>query len=87
MPNALDDRPLQDRLNARIQKYSGCTTKPLVTDIALHRQSAEELGRLMATQAYLAQALRPLLAHWDDVQPGESENIDRARAALAKATQ
>ena len=41
----------------------------------------------MATQAYLAQALRPLLAHWDDVQPGESENIDRARAALAKATQ
>ena len=38
MPHIFDGRPLLDRLNARIQKYSGCTTKPLVTDIALHRQ-------------------------------------------------
>lgn len=30
----------------------------------------------------LRTALRPLLTHWDDVKPGESMNVDRARSAM-----
>lgn len=44
MPHALDDRPLLVRLNARIQKYQGCITKPIVTDTSLHQQSVEEIN-------------------------------------------
>ncbi|MGP0015454.1 hypothetical protein [Pseudomonas sp.] len=53
MPNAPDGRPLLVRLNARIQKYSGCTTEPLAVDIALHQQSVEELGRLATENTQL----------------------------------
>jgi len=46
MSQALDERPLLDRLKARIQKYLGATTKPIATDIALHQQSADEITKL-----------------------------------------
>ncbi|MFJ3121094.1 hypothetical protein ACIPI6_31710 [Pseudomonas protegens] len=48
MPKALDGRPLLARLIARTEKYQGCTTAPLATDIILHRQSVEEINRLTA---------------------------------------
>lgn len=35
----------------------------------------------------LRNALRPLLAHWDDLRPGESLNVDAARAALGQGEQ
>lgn len=48
MPQALDGRPLLARLIARTEKYLGCTTTPLATDITLHQQSVEEINRLTA---------------------------------------
>lgn len=35
----------------------------------------------------LRNALRPLLAHWDDLKAGESLNVDAARAAMGKGEQ
>jgi hypothetical protein len=46
--NALDDRPLLDRLQARIKKYDSVVGGPLATDITLHEQSAAEITRLTA---------------------------------------
>ncbi|WP_256344901.1 hypothetical protein [Pseudomonas gingeri] len=46
-----------------------------------------EIGRAEGElQEELVQALVPLLAHWADLAPGESLNVDRARVAIAKAT-
>ncbi len=47
---------------------------------AYERVNAE----LKAEVEALRDALRPLLAHWDDLRPGESINVDAARAALGK---
>jgi len=41
-------------------------------------------AELKAECEALRNALRPLLAHWDDVRPGESLNVDAARAAMGK---
>ncbi|WP_448120504.1 hypothetical protein [Pseudomonas veronii] len=41
-------------------------------------------AELKAEVEALRNALRPLLAHWDDLRPGESINVDAARAALGK---
>ena len=43
MGHALDTRPLLVRLQKRIEKYEGVTVAPLVTDQALHKQSAEAI--------------------------------------------
>ena len=64
------------------------------------RLSAENAGLKTGYEAYervnaelkaeneaLRNALRPLLAHWDDVRPGESLNVDAARAAMGKGEQ
>ena len=50
---------------------------------AYERVNAE----LKAENEALRNALRPLLAHWDDVRPGESLNVDAARAAMGKGEQ
>ncbi|NMX98639.1 hypothetical protein HBO43_18755 [Pseudomonas veronii] len=50
---------------------------------AYERVSAE----LKAEVEALRNALRPLLAHWDDLRPGESINVDAARAALGQGEQ
>ena len=41
-------------------------------------------NRLKADNEVLRKALRPLLDHWDDLKPGESINVDAARAAMSK---
>jgi len=53
MSHALDNRPLSARLQARIEKYTGVTVDPLVTDLALHTQSLAEITRLSAEVAVL----------------------------------
>lgn len=50
---------------------------------AYERVNAE----LKAEVEGLRNALRPLLAHWDDLRPGESINVDSARAALGQGEQ
>nr|WP_260406759.1 hypothetical protein [Pseudomonas cichorii] len=46
-----------------------------------------DIGRAEGQQRdELVAALKPLLAHWDDLKPGESLNVDAARVAIAKAT-
>lgn len=50
---------------------------------ACERVNAE----LKAEVGALRNALRPLLAHWDDLRPGESINVDSARAALGQGEQ
>ncbi|MGY2286842.1 hypothetical protein [Pseudomonas gingeri] len=89
MPNALDDQQLLDQLNARIQKYSGYTTKPLVNDIALHRQSVEQLVRLYANQEELLSAAREALAVINRIKPAGNGNGTQVRLAeaIAKADQ
>jgi hypothetical protein len=47
---------------------------------AYERVNAE----LKAESEALRNALRPLLANWDDLKPGESINVDAARAAMAR---
>ncbi|WP_448120064.1 hypothetical protein [Pseudomonas veronii] len=47
---------------------------------AYERVNAELKGEVEG----LRNALRPLLAHWDDLRPGESINVDAARAALGQ---
>ncbi|RTY74381.1 hypothetical protein [Pseudomonas veronii] len=47
---------------------------------AYERVNAELMGEVEG----LRNALRPLLAHWDDLRPGESINVDAARAALGQ---
>ncbi len=42
---------------------------------------------MLAEIERLRNALGPLLAHWDDLKPGESINVDAARAAMSKARQ
>jgi len=44
-------------------------------------------AELKAEVEALRNALRPLLAHWDDLRPGESINVDAARAALGQGEQ
>jgi len=53
MSHALDNRPLSVRLQARIEKYTGVTVDPLVTDLALHTQSLAEITRLSTEVAVL----------------------------------
>ena len=48
---------------------------------------AAEVARLSAENEALRKALRPLLAHWDDLKAGESLNVDAARAAMGKGEQ
>ncbi|PUB36584.1 hypothetical protein C8K66_10263 [Pseudomonas sp. GV105] len=50
---------------------------------AYERVNAELKGEVEG----LRNALRPLLAHWDDLRPGESINVDAARAALGQGEQ
>ena len=50
---------------------------------AYERVNAELMGEVEG----LRNALRPLLAHWDDLRPGESINVDAARAALGQGEQ
>jgi len=82
MPHALDDRPLLVRLNARIQKYQGCTTKPLGTDASLHQQSVEEINRLTAENQALRKGLSGMLFAFDDGvgRNWSAELLDHARA-------
>ncbi|WP_095148137.1 hypothetical protein [Pseudomonas sp. Irchel s3a18] len=86
MGNVLDGRPLLVRLQKRIDKYQGCTTKPLVTDIDLHQQSVSAIKVLL-------DALQDLLEDLDDramdvePNPGQRNCMERARTAIAKATQ
>lgn len=42
---------------------------------------------LIAENEALRNALRPLLANWDDLRPGESLNVDAARAAMGGGEQ
>lgn len=53
---ALDGRPLVTRLKARADKYKGDTTQPLVTDMALHAQSAEAITKLVEALEYCDQS-------------------------------
>lgn len=89
MPEALNDRPILAKLNAHIQKYQGCTTKPLVTDIALYQQSVEEITRLAAENEQLRKHIEgyrqvrdvPLLknyAPYRDLDKPTTENFDGA---------
>ncbi|MCU1736347.1 MULTISPECIES: hypothetical protein [unclassified Pseudomonas] len=89
MPHIFGSRPLLARLNSRIQKYSGCTTVALGTDIALHRQSVEELVRLHANQEELLSAAREALAVINRIKPAGNGNGTQVRLAeaIAKATQ
>lgn len=51
--------------------------------------SAVELeanARLIAAAPELLEALEALTANYADVEPGGSKNVDKARAAIAKAT-
>lgn len=48
MSHAFDKRPLQERLHARASKYEDCTTEPLATDLALHKESAAAITLLIA---------------------------------------
>ncbi|CAN2966191.1 hypothetical protein [Pseudomonas fluorescens] len=50
---------------------------------AYERVNAE----LKAESEALRNALRPLLANWDDLKPGESINVDAARAAMGQGEQ
>ncbi|MDN6861919.1 MULTISPECIES: hypothetical protein [Pseudomonas] len=50
-------------------------------------QLEKERDQLKSENEALRNALRPLLAHWDDVRPGESLNVDAARAAMGKGEQ
>ncbi|WP_457967656.1 hypothetical protein M1D68_16000 [Pseudomonas sp. R4-84] len=51
-------------------------------------QAYEQVNaELKAEVEALRNALRPLLAHWDDVRPGESLNVDAARAAMGQGEQ
>lgn len=90
MPHALDGRPLLDRLNARIQKYQGCTTKPLVTDITMHQQSVEMINELAQVLKLLTDNVdcvehdSYLLQGHEFFQPKEA--LAAAKAAIAKAT-
>jgi len=49
--------------------------------LAVHRANA----RLIAAAPDLLEALEALTANYADVEPGGSKNVDKARAALAKA--
>ncbi|TLG88741.1 hypothetical protein FEM54_25120 [Pseudomonas edaphica] len=50
------------------------------------RYTEREILQLAEIEA-LRNALRPLLANWDDLRPGESLNVDAARAAMGKGEQ
>lgn len=50
------------------------------------RSTEREILQLAEIEA-LRKALKPLLAHWDDLKPGESLNVDAARAALGQGEQ
>lgn len=50
------------------------------------RSTEREILQLAEIEA-LRNALRPLLANWDDLRPGESLNVDAARAALGEGEQ
>lgn len=71
--------------------FPGCLG-PLKREVVLledHRElvarlehAINECDQVKAENEALRSALRPLLAHWVDVKPGESVNIDNARAAI-----
>lgn len=48
--------------------------------------TAKANAMLMAAAPDLLEALEALTANYSDVEPGGSVNVDRARAAIAKAT-
>ena len=50
------------------------------------RSTEREVLQLAEIEA-LRKALKPLLAHWDDLKPGESLNVDAARAAMGQGEQ
>lgn len=69
MSNALDGRPLLERLKGRTRKYSGISQTPptpLATDIALHKQSIDEITGLNAENEALRKALGGMLFAFDD---------------------
>ncbi|WP_205548648.1 hypothetical protein [Pseudomonas carnis] len=56
----------------------------LKADVA--RSTEREVLQLAEIEA-LRKALKPLLAHWDDLKRGESLNVDAARAAMGQGEQ
>ncbi|SEC25794.1 hypothetical protein SAMN05216178_4004 [Pseudomonas saponiphila] len=53
-------------------------------DAKTYKEASE---RFQAENKALRQALKPLLEHWSDLEPGESIYVDAARAALSKGEQ
>ncbi len=94
MPEALNNRPLLVRLEARIQKYQGCATSPLVTDITLHQQSVDLINELAWALKQTRENLRAcqatihLCGGFDPAYVNDAQAAMKiADAALAKATQ
>ena len=54
--------------------------------VVIYSNSQEEDARLIAAAPELLEALVALTANYADVEPGGSKNVDKARAAIAKAT-
>lgn len=50
-------------------------------------ERGKQIEQLKAENEALRKALKPLLAHWDDLEPGESVYVDAARAALGNGEQ
>ncbi|WP_338568765.1 hypothetical protein V6L78_19845 [Pseudomonas canadensis] len=75
--------PLADRLWQEVEALRAEVAGLKTGYEAYERVNAE----LKAENEALRNALRPLLANWDDLKPGESINVDAARAALGQGEQ
>ena len=72
-----------DGLHAQHGRDSGELRKVCAARDSARRQR----DQLKAENEALRNALRPLLAHWDDLKAGESINVDAARAAMGQGEQ
>lgn len=67
----------------QVAAFDGVGNRHLQVIIQSHVQ--EEDARLIAAAPELLEALEALTANYADVEPGGSKNVDKARAAIAKA--
>ncbi|MBS7559951.1 hypothetical protein KHO49_16535 [Pseudomonas sp. RC4D1] len=74
---------------AELKRLAEAANKPgcsWSTDYRLATSPSAVLA-LIAENEALRKALKPLLEHWSDLEPGESVYVDAARAALSKGEQ
>lgn len=71
-------------LVARFQESAKITAEATDAANRFGENMEQERDQLKAENEALRKALRPLLAHWDDLKSGESINVDAARSAMSK---